>query len=547
MRIYSLAALAALIIGLAAPHTSFAHEGHDHGEKATVAPTKAASRAEAATESLEIVAVARGNELEMYLHDAVTNAPLGDATIEVESPGGPQKAALGPDGIYRVGGEYLAKPGTVDLIVTVARRGDTEILPLSLRLAAPEATAAVTGTMIPHFEWKQWAFAGVAFLFGAAFSGLFLRGRSAAAVMAFAIAIGATAASAHEGEDHGEPPAVTTPSTTARDAAERQSDGSIFVPKATQRIFGVRTVATELKAYQRSAELPGRVIPDPNASGFVQSSTGGRLSPPEGGFPRLGSTVKKGDVLAYVMPPLQAIDVSDMRQRQGEIDQQISIVQRRLARYETLVRSEAVARSQLEDTRLELEGLKERRASLDKVRREPEALIAPVAGLVADGSAVAGQIAQPNAVVFHIINPSSLWVEALSFEPVDASATSSATTSQGKAVKLAYRGSGFADRNQSIPVHFKIESTDASLRPGQFVSVLLTTDEQRKGVAVPRSALVRAANGVDLVLEKVSAEKFVPRIVRVEPLDADTVLVTAGLEAGKRIVTQGAELIDHVR
>ena len=40
-------------------------------------------------------------------------------------------------------------------------------------------------------------------------------------------------------------------------------------------------------------------------------------------------------MLAYVTPPLQAIDVSDMRQRQGELDQQISIVERRLAVDET--------------------------------------------------------------------------------------------------------------------------------------------------------------------------------------------------------------------
>ena len=42
--------------------------------------------------------------------------------------------------------------------------------------------------------------------------------------------------------------------------------------------------------------------------------------------------MKQGDVLAYVTPPMQAIDVSDMRQRQGELDQQISIVERRLKR-----------------------------------------------------------------------------------------------------------------------------------------------------------------------------------------------------------------------
>lgn len=56
------------------------------------------------------------------------------------------------------------------------------------------------------------------------------------------------------------------------------------------------------------------------------------------------------------------------------------------------------------------------RASLDKVRGESEALIAPVDGVIADGMPVAGQMTQPNAVVFHIVDPARLWVEALSYE-----------------------------------------------------------------------------------------------------------------------------------
>jgi hypothetical protein len=147
-------------------------------------------------------------------------------------------------------------------------------------------------------------------------------------------------------------------------------------------------------------------------------------------------------VLAYVAPPIQQIDVSDMRQRQGELDQQISIVDARLARYARLVSSGAVARQALEETQLELQGLRDRRTALDFSRRQPEALVAPVDGIVADATPVAGQIAQPNAVIFHIVDPSRLWVEALSFaatNPVSASAT----TAAGRSLTLAFRGSGF--------------------------------------------------------------------------------------------------------
>jgi RND family efflux transporter MFP subunit len=353
----------------------------------------------------------------------------------------------------------------------------------------------------------------------------------------------AAASRAHEGHDHN----AAKPAMLNPDQAHRLPDGSVFVPEPTQRIFDIRTAVTESGAHRLTTELPGRVIPDPNASGLVQSAVGGRLSPPPGGFPRLGTAVKTGDVLAYVTPPVQTIDVSDMRQRQGELDQQIAITERRLARQESLVPSGAVARSQLEDTRSELQGLKDRRASLDSVRREPEALVAPVSGVIADGSAVAGQIVAPSAIVFHIIDPGKLWVEALSFETVPAADQASAKTASGKSYALSFRGSGYTDRSQSIPVHFAIEGDLAGLRAGQFVTVTVSTAGDRSGIAIPRASLVRSSNGQDIVYEHNAAESFVPRPVRIEPLDGERVLAASGLQPGMRVVTQGADLLDHVR
>ena len=472
--------------------------------------------------------------------------------MEIETPQGAKIAQLGSDGVYRLPGHFASAP--LDVIATATRKDATEILPLSVPAPAGDEQAkptAAPGSYFDRIHLSSLGLAGGGFLLGLVVAALFWRPRRAVTA-AFALAFLAFIfpALAHEGEDHSKPAPIATPAgsvTASVEAAQRQSDGSLFVPKVTQRIFGVRTFVTARKNYSRSIELPGRIIPDPGASGYVQSAVGGRLSPPPGGFPRLGSRVAKGDVMAFVTPPLAAIDVSDMRQRQGEIDQQLSIVQRRLARFEVLAPSGAVARSQLEDTRLELEGLKDRRAALDRVRRDPEDLVAPVSGVVADGSPVAGQIAQASAIIFHIVDPSSLYVEALSFEPVSAAASASATTPQGESLKLAYRGAGFADRNQSIPVHFAIEAPDEALRVGQFVTVVVASGQMRSGIAVPRSALVRAANGVDQVYEKLSAEIFVPRIVRVEALDAEMVLVASGLESGKRVVTQGSELLDHIR
>lgn len=47
--------------------------------------------------------------------------------------------------------------------------------------------------------------------------------------------------------------------------------------------------------------------------------------------------------------------------------------------------------------------------------------------------------------------------------------------------------------------------------------------------------------------EHTNAERFLPREVRVEPLDGSRVLIVSGIAAGKQMVTQGAELLNQIR
>jgi cobalt-zinc-cadmium efflux system membrane fusion protein len=530
----ALRALAAAAVLCAAITPSAAHEGHDHEEQQPVS-AGALPRGEADSDAFEIVAIVRGENLEIYLDRFATNEPVAGATVEVESPGGPVKAAAGADGTYRVAAPWLAKGGRTDLIFTVTAGDTTDILPLTIQ-SGPGATQSVAQP--DAASGGYFSTVSVLLVLGGAFIG---------ALLAAIILRGGRRTEAHKGHGHEEEKAQIAISTVSGERAQRLPDGAVFVPKTVQRIFAVRTLVAESAEHNKITELPGRIIPDPNASGYVQSAVGGRLSAAPGGFPRLGTRVKQGDILGYVTPPIAAIDVSDMRQRQGELDQQISIVERRFARYEQLAPSGAISRTQLEDTRLELEGLRERRASIDRSRREPEALIAPVAGVIAEGSAVAGQIVQPSSVVFNIIDPSRLWVEALSFESLEPSRGAHASTYTGRNYDLIYQGTGFADRSQSVPVHFAVAGDTAGLRAGQFLTVLVATDDIKQGLAVPRSSVVRGSNGQDFVYEHIAPERFMPRSVRTEPLDGDRVLIVSGFTPGKRIVSQGADLLDHVR
>jgi RND family efflux transporter MFP subunit len=539
MRFVIAAVFGAAALLVASVPSGRAHEGHDHGPETTV-QVEASPRGQATSAAFEVVAVARGQELVVYVDRFSTNEPVRDTTVEIETPAGPV-AATAAEGAYRIKAEWLEKPGHYDLIVTVTADGDIDVLPLTLEIPDRSAAAVEAAGPMSRFSGVIQPATGFAVGFGFVLGIVamsFRRRGAAAAALLFAAAAMAGGASAQEGM-------VSLRAGT--DRAMRGGDGSVFVPKPIQRIFGLRTAVVEAGTHRRSIELPGRIIPDPTASGFVQTAIGGRLSAPPNGFPRLGGAVKQGDLLAYVTPPMQAIDVSDMRQRQGELDQQISIVERRLARYERLAPSGAIAQTQLEETKLELEGLKDRRAALDKVRRDPEELIAPVSGVIAEGVPVAGQIAPPNAVVFQIVDPARLWVEALSFTALPRPRGARAVTTTGRTLSLAFRGSGHAARNQSIPVQFQIEGDAAGLRPGMFVTTLVSADETTKGIAVPRASVIRASNGQDVVYVHTAPERFEVRPVRTDPLDGERVIISAGLDPGARIVVQGAELLDHVR
>lgn len=493
----------------------------------------------------------------MFLHlDRFrTNEPVEAAQIEIDTASGtfkPEPVTKEP-GTYSVAAPFLAKPGKYDLAITVTAQDSVDILAATLTIpyaAAADnhpspswitspALAREVQRRIAATEGWTWLYLALSFLAGA-ITMRFVRPRHVP--KASVALIGAMSAAAIIANPT---PIFAESSLGSRDIAQRFPDGALFVPKPTQRILGLRTVFTEDLAHKRIVELPGRIVPSPNASGLVQASVGGRLFPPAGGFKPLGTRVKAGDILAFVRPPLPLADATSQAQQARELDQQISLVARKVERLRTI--QQVIAKSQLEDAELELKGLTTRRANLDRVKLEPEALMAPVDGVLAAANAVAGQMAEPNAVIFHIIDPEHLWVEALSYDSHMLEGTARALLPDARTLTLTHVGTGFADRNQAIPVHFSIAGGSTNLRAGQFLTVLAATADVRRGVAVPREAVLRGSNGQSLVFEHSNAERFVPREVRVEPLDGAHVLIVAGIEAGRRIVTQGAELLNQIR
>lgn len=558
-----------LVALLAAPglRPAFSHEGHSHGDE-PAPPAAAAPRAEAHSELFEIVAVlGPDRRLWLYLDRHATSEPIDGATVQVTLDGEDLGAATqAGEAIYVLANAALERPGQRNLVFTITAGEDMDLLPATLEVpnAAGVLTAAPASSELLSITLREpylWAAGLLVLLLGVAI------GRAAAPrplpplVVAEPPAIGTRPHALPSGvpipERVAAAPAVMALATLLLlpvmawaqplDAPRRQPDGSIFVPKPSQRLLGLRTGPAELGEASVTIHLTGQVVADPNASGRVQASEAGRIEPPEGGFPALGQRVARGEVLGFVVPIMAAQDRVGVRANIAELDALIVIGEARVRRLTALTGT--VSAREISDARAELEGLRQRRAANLPAVTGREPIVAPSAGLISVVRVAAGQVIQAQEPLFDIVDPARLWVEAIAFDPAAVAEVSaaSAVTASGQALRLGFVGRGMTLRQQGLPLHFRIEGAAPGLAVGQPVTVLVETPRRTAGIVLPAQAVVRNPEGGQVVYEMPSAERFLPRPVRVQPIDGQRVLVIAGLERGARVVTSGAGLIAQVR
>lgn len=312
-------------------------------------------------------------------------------------------------------------------------------------------------------------------------------------------------------------------------------------------MLAVQTVPAAETNASRTVEVMGQVVSDPSAAGRVQPSQAGRIEPGEKGLAHVGMPVKAGDVLAVVAPAIASVERGTVGSQVADIDQQVRLAEQKVARLSGLAGS--VPGRDIDEARTELSGARARRAALSPTLAGREVLRAPVSGVVSVANAVAGQYVEGKDIVFEIVDPARLWVEAIAFDPSLAGAVkdASAVTADGKALKVELVGVGLTLRQGALPLQFRIVAPPAGLTVGSPVTVIASIAADATGVALPRSAIIRMPNGGLAVWDHVSAERFVSRPVRMQPLDGANVLVLAGLKPGQRIVAQGADLLNQVR
>jgi membrane fusion protein, heavy metal efflux system len=616
--------LASLALFLITPISSaFAHGGDEAGE-ATGEAAPALPRFEAANERYEVVGRVQSDELKIWLDDFATNAPITGAKIEVSVGGRKVVAELEADGTHAIAFPEADKRGSYPISLSISGAGAPVLMGGTLVIGEEEA----------HSEPKEglpmmWLIGGGALALMIVGGGLVLmRRRRAVALASIGILAGISLVgygiaprpvAASDDHDHGGEAAA--PGGGSPDQASRLGNGDINAPKPMQRLIALRTVVGAATNTSQTLTLNGVIIPDPNASGVVQSQIGGRVS---GNLPALGASVGRGQAMATITlafdPGARATLVAD----QGQVAQDLALARQRAARLaagsaasevdaelvgararaaggataEARVRLQAaqarlsrlerltgvvpqreivaatadvraiqaqIAASQAEanatvaalqsrraalvgDAQGEAAALGARQSALSRISSPSETARAPVSGIVSAVSVSQGQVVAPGETLFTIVNPSRLLVEAQAngAAALGMSAQATARTADGRNMTLLRQGAGLSLVNGSAPIRFIIELSDG-LRAGEPVTVFAGSSVPVTGIAVPRIAVARGANGQAIVFVKESAETFAPVAVVTTDLDADRVLVTSGLSAGQRIVVAGSPLLAQVR
>ncbi len=555
-----------------------AHEGHDHDKPAPL-NLPIAPRVVAVTPDYELVGVVSGDErLTIFLHRFATGEPVKDAKLAVSTGDQDVEAVAKGDGAFELTAPWLRTAEPLDLVFKLTLPDDQDILTGRLERvsAATVPQGLAPSTLFARYETLALGIGAlmVGALLTLLISAGFARRRQASLsldgqgrhsaqpatgehskvkrlrrVPLALLTVFAGTGLLASGEARSQTPLnlPSVPASMATDAPQRMADGSLFVPKATQHLLSVRTVITQESRAPRTVELTGTVIADPNSFGRVQTGHAGRIEAPEGGLPFVGKRVAKGEMLAFLQHHIEAYNKGNLQGEIAELEARIALQEAKLARY--LQAPLAIPPLKIDETKGEIHALRQKRKELLPTLVEREHIHAPIGGVISISNVVAGQVVDAREVLFEIVDPTRYWLEAIAHDAGVVSNLSAAfaVTNSGERLPLEFAGLGLSLKQQTTPLTFKLAQVSPNLSIGKPVTVILQSSVELNGIVLPAASVVRAPSGLAMVWVKTEPERFEPHTVRYQALDGQRVVVTAGVKADVRVVSEGATLLNQIR
>jgi RND family efflux transporter MFP subunit len=349
-------------------------------------------------------------------------------------------------------------------------------------------------------------------------------------------------------------------------------DGISFL-KEQQWKLRTRIEPVARRALREEMRVPATIAAPPSSRGRVTPPLAGRLVAAERPWPELGARVEKGEVLAFVEPPMPELIVA-VAQAEAELGQARVAVEQAdaaLQRVRALVEQKARSPRELEEAEFAARGAK---ARLDGALAVKEAyartglvgaadrggaalprlaLVAPIGGVVTEVNAVPGEHVGVERHVLALLDPGVVHVDvripeidlgrladpiaaSLSFPGSDEPSIEVTGAGGGR---LAWRDVAIDEATRTLTLHFSLPDPRGRLRIGQALVAHLTTGAASEALAVPEGAIVdEDARPVAFVQR--GGETFEKRDLELGMRDRGFVEVRSGLAEGERVVVDGA-------
>lgn len=540
---------------------ALAHSGHDHGgEKKPLAIEQEVQRLAVESELFQLVGINDGNNLTLYIDDFATNAPILNALVEITKDADTLLAKEISPAVYTISGDWLNQAGKHDLVISITAGEKVDLLLAELIVPAPQIKEAGS-----REEWWQVYLnptVGIPLLIALGIGlllGLFFRNTIFPATTTILLAltfIPVDQTLAHEGHNHGDKKKEQT--VSSGNQPQRLPDGSVYLPKPSQRLLKIRSTVTVETNRARSNTLLGRIIADPTHKAVVQAVRDGRIEFPQSGPPVLGKQIKQGEIIAKLMPILSPETLAGLAEQIGSLDQEIALTKLRLKNLNKLASVtvsgqgtralSAVSKSQINELKLTLSELNKRRDKINAVSFGPVDLVASSSGTVASVTTQTGQVVAAGDTLVEIVDPNRVWVEAIAYpgQEINEDDKASVILTDKTVSPLLFVSRSISLTAQAQTAFFKLEKNRA-VPLGTPVTVVLETGEEQNNLLVSRDAVVRGSSGLEIVWVQVAPERFRPQIVETATFDGINISVLRGLTSGDRVVTEGASFLNQVR
>ncbi|MDP2787530.1 MAG: efflux RND transporter periplasmic adaptor subunit [Pseudomonadota bacterium] len=357
-------------------------------------------------------------------------------------------------------------------------------------------------------------------------------------------------------------PVTVYPDRKAADAApaQHEDEGTGFTKEQQWKVdFALAEVVK--RPIRTAINATGVLRARPDGEAQLTALAAGQVQP-AGVFPQLGQTVKKGQVLAYLVPRLGGeTDLASLEASARKTRVELDLAGRDLARLESLYREEAVAEKRVIAARAaEASARAEHDAARQRLGQYGGAgggvpIRAPVSGTIVDVRVSPGAYAQEGAPLFHIADRSVLWLElrvpesesARLVQPGGADFRVAGMERQfeivpGKNGRLIAVGGVVDAVTRTVPVVFEFSAPDVQLPVGMAVQGRVFVGAARESVAIPASSVLDEG-GMAVVFVQLGGESFERRTVRLGAREGDWVEVLDGLNPGQRVVSRGAYLV----